>query len=377
MNPPLPLQIKALRRSYQHFVRPLLFCQDPEEIHERTLRWLAQAEQFGSLPLLERVFSTSSRFEKLQTHCLGLDFPNPVGVAAGLDKNAKVYNSLLAFGFGFVECGTVTPRPQPGNDRPRLFRLLKEQALINRLGFNNDGQEVLAHRLRKRPLRGVVGVNLGKNKVTPNERAPEDYRMLVQALWKVADYLVINVSSPNTPHLRELQEKESLQRLLDVVFQTAEGLQLQQQRTVPILLKIAPDLTDEALQDLLGVVREFPLSGLIATNTTLRRERLTSSQAQESGGLSGPPLRALSTQILSTLYRELNGQLPLIGVGGVRDGKSAYEKIRAGASLVQLYTGLVYQGPTVALQICQELEELLGRDGFSHLKEAVGSDHRS
>ena len=363
-------------KAYQRLIRPLLFRQDSEEIHELTLNWLEKAERFGSLPICKIFYPPVPGLHRLKMECLGLEFPNPVGIAAGLDKNAKVYNSLLSFGFGFVECGTITPRPHPGNARPRVFRLLEDEALINRLGFNNQGQDALLQRLHQRPKQGIVGINLGKNKDTPNEKAAEDYQQLLSAVWHTASYVVINISSPNTPNLRQLQEKTALQRLLGCLFQAAQELQLQHPRQLPILLKIAPDLNDEALRDLLEVVGQFPLAGLIATNTTLERNQLRSSHAQQTGGLSGRPLQNLSTQILSNLYRELQGKLPLIGVGGVTDGKSAYDKIKAGATLLQVYTGLVSQGPGLANQICRELLVHLDKDGYPHLSNAIGANHR-
>ena len=368
---------KLTDKAYQKLIRPFLFRQDPEEIHELTLNWLEQAERFGSPHLYKFFYPPVSDLHRLKMECFGLEFPNPVGIAAGLDKNAKVYNSLLSLGFGFVECGTITSRPQPGNELPRIFRLLEDEALINRLGFNNQGQDALLQRLHQRPKQGIVGINLGKNKDTPNEKAAEDYQRLLTAVWHTASYVAVNISSPNTPNLRELQEKVALQRLLDSLFQTAQELQLQHPRQLPILLKIAPDLSDEALRDLLEVVHQFPLAGLIATNTTLERNQLRSSHAHQTGGLSGSPLHTLSTQILSKLYRELQGKLPLIGVGGIKDGKSAYDKIKAGATLLQVYTGLVYQGPGLANQICRELLAHLDNDGYSHLSDAIGADHRS
>jgi dihydroorotate dehydrogenase len=363
-------------KAYQGLIRPLLFRQDPEKIHERTLDWLEKAERVGSLNLFKLFYPPVPDLHRLKIESLGLKFPNPIGIAAGLDKNAKVYKSLLSFGFGFVECGTITPRPQPGNNGPRIFRLPEDEALINRLGFNNEGQDALLQRLDKSPKQGIVGINLGKNKDTPNEKAAEDYQRLLTSVWHHASYVVVNISSPNTPNLRELQKKNALQLLLDYLFQTAQKLQSKHPRHLPILLKIAPDLSDEALQDLLEVVRQFPLAGLIATNTTLQRGQLHSAYAQQTGGLSGRPLQALSTQIISKLYRELKGQLPLIGVGGIVDGQSAYEKIRAGATLLQVYTGLVYQGPGLANQIFRELLLLLDKDGFVNLTEAIGADHR-
>lgn len=306
----------------------------------------------------------------LRTSVFGLDFPNPVGLAAGFDKNAEVPGPLLAQGFGFVEVGTVTPRPQPGNPKPRMFRLPADRAAINRMGFNNEGRDAMATRLTgRRP--GIVGVNLGKNK--DSEDAAADYVLGVERLGPLADYLVVNVSSPNTPGLRALQGREPLAALLNAVKEARNKLV----RRPPLLLKIAPDLTDEDKKDIAEVLAEVGIDGLIATNTTIARpESLRDPNRKETGGLSGKPVYEPSTRVLGEMYRLTGGRLPLIGVGGISSGHDAYAKIRAGASLVQFYTAMIYEGPGLANRIKRELAELLKRDGFASVSEAVGADFR-
>ncbi len=300
----------------------------------------------------------------------GIDFPNPLGLAAGFDKNAEVPDAMLAQGFGFVEIGSVTPRPQPGNPRPRLFRLTADRAVINRMGFNNEGLEAVAARLAARPRRGVVGANLGKNKDTVDAAA--DYEKGVAALGPLADYLVINVSSPNTPGLRALQGREPLAELVGRTRRAVQALPV----PVPLLLKIAPDLTLEDVRDIAEVaLEEGALDGLIVSNTTIARPAsLVSPQLSETGGLSGAPLFRPSTEMLRQVYRLTEGRLPLIGVGGIASAEEAYEKIRAGASLLQLYSALVYQGPPLVTRIKRGLAAALRRDGFAHLRDAVGID---
>lgn len=302
----------------------------------------------------------------------GRDFPNPIGLAAGFDKNAEIPDAMLAQGFGFVEVGTVTPRPQPGNPKPRLFRLLEEKAVINRMGFNNQGIDVVAGRLARRRFAGIVGANLGKNK--DSEDAAADYEKGVRVLGPLSDYLVINVSSPNTPGLRALQGREPL---ADLVGRTRRAL-LALPAPPPLLLKIAPDLTDEDKQDIAEVVLESGLDGLIVSNTTIARpDSLASPNKAETGGLSGPPLFEPSTRMLYDMYRLTGGRVPLIGVGGIATGADAYAKIRAGASLVQLYTALIYQGTALVTRMKDDLASLLRQDGFSRLADAVGADHAS
>jgi dihydroorotate dehydrogenase len=302
----------------------------------------------------------------------GRDFPNPVGLAAGYDKNAEVPDALLTQGFGFVEIGTVTPEPQPGNPKPRLFRLVEDKAVINRMGFNNEGMAGVAGRLARRRCAGIVGVNLGKNKTT--EDAAADYEKGARALGPLADYLVINVSSPNTPGLRALQSRGALEDLVGRVGRTLADVPARP----PLLLKIAPDLTDDDRRDIAEVALAAGLDGLIVTNTTIERpEGLISSRRTETGGLSGPPLFEPSTQMLRDIYRLTAGRLPLIGVGGITTGAQAYAKIRAGASLVQLYTALIYHGTAQVTRIKQDLVQLLRRDGYQKLSDAVGADHVS
>ncbi|MTJ80947.1 MAG: quinone-dependent dihydroorotate dehydrogenase [Telmatospirillum sp.] len=300
----------------------------------------------------------------------GRDFPNPVGLAAGYDKNAEIPDALLGQGFGFVEIGTVTPRPQPGNPKPRLTRLVEDRAVINRMGFNNQGAERVAGRLAARRRIGIVGANIGKNKTT--EDAAADYEAGVRAFGLHADYLVINVSSPNTPGLRALQGKAPLAELVGRA--RAALLSLPAPRP-PLLLKIAPDLTDEDKRDIAEVALESGLDGLIVTNTTIDRPAgLISPNRTETGGLSGPPLMEPATAVLRDMYRLTGGRLPLVGVGGITTGADAYRKIRAGASLVQLYTALIYHGTVQVTRIKRDLAALLRKDGFSHLSEAVGAD---
>lgn len=308
----------------------------------------------------------------LRMRLWGLEFPNPVGLAAGFDKNAEAADAVLGMGFGFAEVGTVTPRPQPGNPRPRIFRLPEEQAMINRLGFNNQGLEAVARRLQARRRggrRGIVGANVGPNRDSADPVA--DCASAAGRLAGLADYLVVNVSSPNTPGLRGLQDRAPLQQLLAAV---TEALASASARP-PLLLKIAPDLTPADREDIAAVAVAANIDGLIATNTTVARPPgLRGMHAGKSGGLSGRPLMAASTAVLADMYRLTAGRLPIIGVGGIANGADAYAKIRAGASLVQLYTALVYQGPGLISRIQRELVEHLRADGLDHLSEAVGID---
>jgi dihydroorotate dehydrogenase len=306
----------------------------------------------------------------LATRVFGLDFPNPIGLAAGFDKNAETFRHMAALGFGFAEIGSVTPRPQPGNPRPRLFRLPEDQAIVNRLGFNNDGLAAVQARLRRRPprMQGILGANLGRNKDSTDAAA--DYAAGVRALAPLADYLVVNVSSPNTPGLRALQGREPLAALLAAVRAARGG------PSPPLLLKIAPDLTEADKADIAEVALEGGVDGLIVSNTTIARPAgLASPAAVEAGGLSGRPLFAPSTAVLADMYRLTSGRLPLIGVGGIAGAEDAYAKIRAGASLLQLYTALVYQGPGLVARIKRGLAARLRADGFASLAAAVGADH--
>ncbi len=303
---------------------------------------------------------------RLSVTAFGLKFPNPVGLAAGFDKDAAVPDAMARFGFGFVECGTVTPRPQTGNPRPRLFRLPQDRAVINRMGFNNAGMTVVGRNLRSRQGRGIVGINIGANKDSADRIA--DYASCFSGLAALADYVAVNVSSPNTPGLRGLQNRAELTRLLDTLTGArAHGTYK------PILLKIAPDLDDHALDEIADVVRAGGIEGLIVSNTTLARPQLASRHAGETGGLSGKPLLAPSTGILAGMHRRLDGAVALVGVGGIASGEDAYAKIRAGASLVQLYTALAFDGPGLVARIKRELLACLKRDGFSSVSAAVGT----
>ena len=304
----------------------------------------------------------------------GRNFPNPVGLAAGFDKNAEVPDAMLRFGFGFVETGTVTPRPQPGNPRPRLFRLVEDAALINRLGFNNEGLAAAVSRLQARRRGGIVGANIGKNRDSADDVA--DYVQGVIALAPLVDYLVINVSSPNTPGLRELQRKSAVTTLIERLL--AARASVSRDASPPLLLKIAPDLTPSERVDLAQAALSTGIDGLIVANTTVARPpSLRSRHAHEPGGLSGKPLLAASTRLVAEMYRHTGGKLPIIGVGGIASGADAYDKIRAGASLIQLYTALVYHGPGLVARIKRDLAALLVRDGFATLAEAVGSAEHS
>ncbi|MGG7643769.1 quinone-dependent dihydroorotate dehydrogenase [Rhodovulum sp. YNF3179] len=331
---------------------------DPETAHGLSIRAL----RAGLVPLPGPV-STA----RLRTRIAGLDLPNPLGLAAGYDKNAEAIAPLLRAGFGFVEVGAATPRPQPGNPRPRLFRLSADRAAINRFGFNNDGAETIAARLAARPASGVVGLNLGANKDSTDRAA--DYAAVLARCGPHVDFATVNVSSPNTEKLRDLQGTEALAALLGGVMETRAALD----RPIPVFLKIAPDLTEAELDGIAGVATAAGLDGIIATNTTLSRDGLTDPQRDETGGLSGRPLFERSTRVLARLSALTDGAMPLIGVGGISSAGDAYAKIRAGASAVQLYTALVYEGISVVPRILRGLDALLERDGFARLADAVGT----
>lgn len=358
-------------------LRPLLFRLDPETAHRLAFACLRVVEL-----VLERApLRAPAREARLGQRLWGLDFPSPIGLAAGLDKNAEVPHVWAAFGFGFAELGTVTAEAQSGNPTPRLFRLIEDRAVINRMGFNNRGAAAvaaqLAARLARRPSAIPLGINIGKSRVTALEDAARDYRASLGALFSCADYLVVNVSSPNTPGLRDLQSAEQLGALLSSLQD--ENARLADARASaprPILVKVAPDLDDEGLASLVQAARSADAAGFVATNTTLDRGELRAPAAlvQEAGGLSGAPLRDRSTAVIRNLYRLVGGELPIIGVGGVFTADDAYEKIRAGAALVQVYTGLVYEGPALPRLLARGLAEHLGRDGFARLSDAVGTE---
>ncbi|MBF0095280.1 MAG: quinone-dependent dihydroorotate dehydrogenase [Alphaproteobacteria bacterium] len=349
----------------------LLRTFEPETAHQLAIQALRSG--VAELALMPVPFAPKPDDPVLASDPWGLPFPNPVGLAAGFDKNAEVHDAMLRLGFGFVEVGSVTPRPQPGNPRPRLFRLPEDRAVINRMGFNNDGMTAVASRLRQRRTGGIVGVNLGKNKETQD--AATDYEKGVALLAPLAGYVVINVSSPNTPGLRALQDPALLTALARRVRAALNAAV--PAGAPPLLLKIAPDLTPEDREDIARVALDEGLDGLIVSNTTIGRpEGLRSPHRDEAGGLSGEPLKALSMEVLRDMYALTQGRLPLIGVGGIASGADAYARIRAGASLVQLYTALVYEGPGLVARIKADLARLLRADGFSSLAEAVGCDHR-
>ncbi|PJJ48808.1 quinone-dependent dihydroorotate dehydrogenase [Hymenobacter chitinivorans] len=339
---------------YKALLKPLLFQLDAEQAHHFVFNNLRRSYRLPGTPALLR---SLYGFEHpgLEREVFGLKFRNPVGLAAGFDKNAELTDELAALGFGFVEIGTVTPRAQPGNATPRLFRLPQDGALVNRMGFNNEGAAAAAQRLRQRRSGIIIGGNIGKNKDTPNEQAAADYVASFETLFDTVDYFVVNVSSPNTPNLRQLQEKEPLIRLL----QQVQEANFAKTRPKPLLLKIAPDLTDGQLDDILTIATETKLSGLVATNTTIARDALQTPAGQlasiGAGGLSGRPLRQRATEVIRYLHQRSGGTLPIIGVGGIASAADALEKIRAGAALVQLYTGFIYEGPALVKRINQAL----------------------
>ena len=332
---------------YKSLIRPFLFKFDPEEVHHFTFSFL---KNFGFLAKL--FLPKPIEDKRLEREVFGLEFKNPVGLAAGFDKDAKLFSELSDLGFGFIEIGTLTPKPQSGNDKKRLFRLKEDSAIINRMGFNNGGVDEAVERLKKNK-NVLIGGNIGKNKVTPNEEAVNDYKICFEKLFPYVDYFVVNVSSPNTPNLRELQEKEPLTKLLGEL----QKLNFEKPKPKPILLKIAPDLTDEQLLDIIDIVKETQIAGVIATNTTLSRENLISENKSETGGLSGKPLTKRSTEVIRFLSDKSGKAFPIIGVGGIHTAQDAIEKLEAGASLVQLYTGFIYEGPELINEINQAILE--------------------
>tara|TARA_R110002111_G_scaffold108_2_gene1847 strand:+ start:1576 stop:2598 length:1023 start_codon:yes stop_codon:yes gene_type:complete len=334
---------------YKAIIRPILFCFDPEKVHHFTFSLIRNISKLpGFKSLFKKMYLVED--QKLERKLFGLTFKNPVGLAAGFDKDAKLYNELSNFGFGFIEIGTLTPKAQDGNPKKRLFRLKEDSAIINRMGFNNGGVDEAVERLKKN--KGVlIGGNIGKNKITPNENAVEDYKICFDALFDYVDYFVVNVSSPNTPNLRALQEKEPLTNLLKAL----QVLNFQKLKTKPILLKIAPDLTNEQLIDIIDIVSTTKIDGVISTNTTISRDDLTSDNKSEIGGLSGKPLTNRSTEVIRFLAEKSNKAFPIIGVGGIHSAQDALEKLEAGADLVQLYTGFIYEGPKLIKEINKAL----------------------
>lgn len=336
------------------FIKFFLFLFDPEKIHYFSARWIKRAYKNS---LARRKIERSFHFEHslLEREVFGLKFKNPVGLAAGFDKNADMYHELAMFGFGFIEVGTVTPKAQDGNEKPRLFRLKKDAAIINRMGFNNLGVDAMVEQLKKRQTDVIIGGNIGKNKLTPNENAQDDYLICFHKLFDYVDYFVVNVSSPNTPNLRDLQEKEPLKKLLHSLMNENR----KKQQSKPILLKIAPDLTESQLDDIIEIVSETQIYGVIATNTTISRSGLQTDASEVEkigmGGLSGKPLAQRSTEVIRYLAEKSGKSFPIIGVGGIHSPEDALEKIKAGADLVQLYTGFIYEGPGLVKRINQKL----------------------
>jgi dihydroorotate dehydrogenase len=359
---------------YNGIVRPVLFAQDSEKIHDRTLRALGCVSRSA---LLHRLVQSLCGAPELPVELFGLKFPNPVGLAAGMDKFGQAVPAWSALGFGFSELGAVTWQAQSGNPAPRLFRAIKDEAIVNSMGFNNPGAAALAGALTEWKRCGrwpghPVGINLGKSKVTPLDKAAEDYACSFRLLRPLADFFVVNVSSPNTPHLRQLQDKAALDEILAALQQINIG-----PVPSPILVKVAPDLSFEALDDILELAMPRRLAGIVATNTTLTRPPTTDEALRrvyaQPGGLSGRPLRQRSTEVIRHLHRQSQGALPIIGVGGIFDAADAWEKITAGASLLQIYTSLIYKGPGVAREIVAGLQSRLAEQGFTRLSQAVGT----
>jgi dihydroorotate dehydrogenase len=357
-----------MSKIYEKLIRPLVFKMPTETAHEFGIEVLKIG--LSSKTARDFIAKRLTGEAELETERFGLRFKNPLGVAAGFDKNGIVVNQLAALGFGFVEVGTVTYNPQKGNEKPRLFRLPKDTALINRLGFNNEGTRRVVERLKKINADCVLGVNIGKNKDVPNEEAVENYLESFDLAHTVADYIVVNVSSPNTPNLRELQKAENLEELLSALQNRNRELSAK-----ALLVKIAPDLTESEIEAIVGIAAQLKLSGIIATNTTINRKNLKTKNVENfgAGGLSGKPLQKRSTEVISKIYQYSNGKLPIVGVGGIFTAEDAFEKISAGACLFQAYTGFIYQGFTFARDINTGLSKILKEKGFKSFDEAIGT----
>lgn len=366
---------------YRNAIRPLLFAQPAETIHHRTLHTLARVSRCDFALNAMRSFFCAP---ELPTTQFGLRFPNPVGLAAGMDKNAEALPAWAAMGFGFSELGAATWHAQPGNPSPRVFRAIPEEAIVNRMGFNNLGAEAIAGKLANWRAIGrwpahPVGMNLGKSKITPLEKAPEDYANSFRVLRSYLDFFVVNVSSPNTPNLRQLQDKSALNDIFAALQEINRSPGNSPfEKSKPILVKVAPDLTFEALDDILELIGPRHIAGIVASNTTISRPPSSDANVRkiyaETGGLSGRPLRARSTEIVRHLYQQTRGKVPIIGVGGIFNAADAWEKIAAGASLIQVYTGLVYEGPTVAGEIVGGLWQRMEARGFRELRQAIGCE---
>ncbi len=331
---------------YKFLIQKILFQFDAEKVHHFTFSLI---KNLFKIPLVSNIVKSNFavKDKSLERNLFGLNFKNPVGLAAGMDKNAYLFDELSHYGFGFIEIGTVTPKSQDGNPKKRLFRLKKDQGIINRMGFNNEGVAAVVKRLKNKKTNIIIGGNIGKNKVTPNEKAIDDYKICFNALFDVVDYFVVNVSSPNTPNLRDLQEKEPLTKLLNTLQEENNKFK----KRKPVLLKIAPDLTDTQLLDIIDIVNTTKIDGVIATNTTISREGLRSENKSETGGLSGKPLTDRSTEVIRFLAEKSNKSFPIIGVGGIHSAQDAIDKINAGADLIQVYTGFIYEGPKLVKKI--------------------------
>jgi len=340
-------------------LKPFLFSLDPETAHDLAIKTLKIN------PFPSKMFEVEDE-QMLKIKLLGKNFPNPVGLAAGFDKSAEAYNSLLKLGFGFVEVGTVTPLKQFGNPKPRIFRLEGDGALINRLGFNNDGMEIIKNRIKSDGKKGVLGINIGPNKDTKDQK--NDFCLGLKNFFDIADYITINISSPNTEGLRDFHDQEKLKDLLLAL----NKIKKENKTHIPLLLKVSPDIQDNHISEIIDVATKSDISAIIITNTTDGNRDNLKSEIKEQGGLSGEPLQQISTNMIKKFYKKLNGKIPIIGVGGVNSGKSAYEKIIAGASLLQLYTGFVYRGPSAAKDIKKELIQILKDEGLNNIKEAIG-----
>ncbi len=365
---------------YRQLLRPFLFAQDGEVIHNRTLHCLGWISRYPVLT--EALASFLAAPSGCEVRLWNLEFPNPIGLAAGMDKHAEAVPAWAALGFGFSELGGVTRHPQPGNPRPRVFRAIPDQAIINRMGFNNEGADAMAAQLHawrqtRRWPPHPVGINIGKSKTTPLDQAAADYAHSLRVLWPHADFFVVNVSSPNTPNLRQLQDKDALDAILAVLSDLNDQLATEAgAQPKPLLVKVAPDLTFDALDDILALVEPRRLAGLVATNTTLDRPPAPPPTLRqvyaEAGGLSGRPLRQRSTDVIRHLYRQTHGKLPIIGVGGIFTTDDAWEKIKAGATLLQIYTGMVYEGPSIARTIVQGLRNRMIAEGLRDLAQLRG-----
>lgn len=362
---------------YRNFLKPIFFRMDPERAHHTVMGGMSAAGKIpGALAIIKGLYGVKED-PVLSSDVFGLHFHSPIGLAAGLDKNAEAVRGMSAVGFGFLEVGTVTPVGQPGNDKPRMFRLPPDEALINRMGFNNEGADAMLNRLTTLKQHTVpVWVNIGKNKVTPNDQAHEDYLTCIRKLYSEADLFVVNISSPNTPNLRNLQHGEELRQLLGQIVLEMKKQNESAGKNKAVLVKIAPDVTEEELAHMTETIVDSGVSGIIATNTTLSRMGTTHANRSETGGLSGRPLTKRSADVIRQVYQLTEGKIPIIGSGGVFTAEDAYAQICAGASLVEIYTSFIYRGPDVNRELAKGLKELLQRDGYKHISEAIGRDHR-